>query len=660
MAVYAILGATGNTGTALIQNILRTPDSTIHAYCRNKDKLFRLLPEVIDNKRVNIFDGSITDVDLMTRCLRGANIVFLTVTTNDNIPGCRLSQDSTQTVLTALQKIREEDVAARMPKLVLLSSATLDDHLNREMPGWFKPIMKTAASNVYKDLEITERLLREQSDWLQTIFIKPGGLSVDVQRGHKLSFDDQESFISYLDLAAAMIEAADDPDGRYDFRNVGVVNTGGKAKFPRGTPLSALTLTNQLLQQNHNELHIFFRDMNGHNHLVHNLLTRLALGASPAQLQTAYDDDLPTQRAIPPHHDEVIKNMSDATYLEDKITQINHYPNFLRFFEQQIDAKGWQAVVQEYVFSRSSVAEKILPLMYDGAYHSIIHLGLGVEFNQPSIIAEALAQAAAHDSFETDWFFHTVEKKAEAVPPNESGLLVDLLQEIAGNEALVNAAKTEGFIGTMKMKRCVFATPAGEEMTSIASRFRVTEETLEQRTAEMISFCAYMAGAAQRAGKARKVDFFFMHCVTSSILVSVLARQPWIAVADRVRLVEWKGRLDLAWYAVCGVPALDLVDVENYAGSPSGEMGWTELFRVVNEQHDDGHVAKFVRALKHGEEVSAPYVADETISRGFPVQGDLWLKIARMAYDTTLGLPPMAKWVVMTGMNKAWGQVPSL
>ena len=422
---------------------------------------------------------------------------------------------------------------------------------------------------------------------------------------------------------------------------------------------SSLTLTNNLLQQNHNDLHIFFRDMNGHNHLVHNLLTRLALGASPAQLQTAYDDDLPTQRAIPPRDEEAIRNMSDATYFEEKITQINHYPNFLRFFEQQIDKKGWQAVVQEYVFSRSPAAEKILPLMYDGAYHSIIHLGLGVEFNQPSIIAEALAQAAAHDSFETDWFFHTVEKKAATVAPGDSPSLVELLHQIANNKALITAGKTEGFIGTMKMKRCVFAAPAGEEITTIASRFRVTEETLEQRTAEMISFCAYLAGAAQRAGKTRKIDFFFMHCVTSALLVSVLARQSWIAVADRVRLVEWKGRLDLAWYAVCGVPELSIDAVESYSGTLSGDMGWTELFRVVNEQHDDGHVAKFVRALKHGEEVSKPFIGVGESAKRFPVQGDLWLKIARMAYDTTLGLGPMAKWVVMTGMDQAWEGVPS-
>ena len=237
MATYAVLGATGNTGNSLIKNLLKTPNAKIHAYCRNKNKLTSIVPEIVDNKRVEVFEGSINDVDLFIRCVRGSRAVFLVITTNDNIPGCHLSQDSVKTVIKALEQIKSLDPHAKLPKLVLLSSATIDEHLNRDMPRLFKPIMKTAASHVYNDLIVTERLLRAEQDWLTTIFIKPGGLSVDKQRGHKLSLDNQESFISYMDLSAAMIEAADDPDDRYDMKNVGVVNTGGGARFPPGTPL---------------------------------------------------------------------------------------------------------------------------------------------------------------------------------------------------------------------------------------------------------------------------------------------------------------------------------------------------------------------------------------------------------------------------------------
>lgn len=238
MATYAILGATGNTGISLTQLLLRTPDARVHAYCRNKAKLMRSVPEAVENKRLEVFEGSIYDVDLFVRCLKSCRVVFLTITSNDNIPGCKLSQDSVTTVIEALKKIKfGSNTNIEMPKIVLLSSATIDARLNRSMPRLFKPIMKTAASNVYKDLMVAEELLLAERDWLTTVFIKPGGLSVDEQRGHKLSFDDAESFISYYDLAAAMIEAGDDPNGSYDMKNVGVVNTGGGAKFPRGTPL---------------------------------------------------------------------------------------------------------------------------------------------------------------------------------------------------------------------------------------------------------------------------------------------------------------------------------------------------------------------------------------------------------------------------------------
>jgi hypothetical protein len=418
------------------------------------------------------------------------------------------------------------------------------------------------------------------------------------------------------------------------------------------TPSSqALTLTNHLLQKNHDTLHIFFRNLNGHNHLVHNLLTRLVLGATPEQLQTAYDDDLPTQRAMPPLVPSIVEKLSDKSYFESQITKIDQYTNFLRFFEGEIDRRGsWKDVVNEYVFSRSPIAEKILPLMYDGAFHSIIHLGLGVEFEQPGIIAEALAQAAAHDSFGTDYFFLTAEKRA--AERNEEGeTLVNLLQRIRDAPKLVEAGSVQGLIGTMKMKKSILVN-AADEIIDIASRFNVTEETLARKTAEMLNICAYLAGAAQRTkdGYEPKIDFFFMHCVTSSIFFSILGRQDWISVQDRVRLVEWKGRLDLMWYALCGVPELDFEFVRTYRGEKTGDMSWKELFAVVNEQHDDGHVAKFVRALKNGEEVCGQFEDGEE----FMVKGDMWLRIARMAYETTIETNMQNRWVVMAGMDGAW------
>lgn len=240
-STYAVLGATGNCGKALIQILLQDPKNEIRAYCRNKAKLIRQLPDETQNKRVKIFEGSITDVELMTECIRGARTVFFVASMNDNMPGCRVGQDSAVCVISALKNIRAESTTPPpMPKLVVLSSATIDPYLSRTMPWWFHPIMIRAGSFVYDDLRLMETYLRDQKDWVSTIFIKPGGLAVDKQRGHRLSLDDHESFIAYPDLAAAMLEAADDPTGKYDMKNVSVCNTNGSAAFPKGTPLCIL------------------------------------------------------------------------------------------------------------------------------------------------------------------------------------------------------------------------------------------------------------------------------------------------------------------------------------------------------------------------------------------------------------------------------------
>lgn len=234
---YAILGATGNCGRSLIEILLQTKTTKINAFCRNRAKLIRLVPEVADNKQVNIFEGSIHDVPFLKSCIRDCHAVFLCVSTNDNIPGCRMARDTAISVIESLQELRSEDKSGgrfRAPKLVLLSSNTLDDQLSQHTPPLVRQILLRSASHVYHDLRETEKFLREQQDWVSTIFIKPGGLSVDVQRGHALSLTEEKSPLSYLDLAAGMIEAADDSEGKWDMKNVGVMYTNGEAKFPRG------------------------------------------------------------------------------------------------------------------------------------------------------------------------------------------------------------------------------------------------------------------------------------------------------------------------------------------------------------------------------------------------------------------------------------------
>lgn len=245
---YAILGATGNCGSAVLKTLLQQDRTTrIHAFCRSKSKLLNRFTGLENKEQVKIFQGNIQDANLMTSCVRDCRAVFLCVSTNDNIPECRLAQDTASSVIEALREIREKPMGekgqnlGRLPKLVLLSSGTVDEQFSRHVPWLLLPILQRSASYVYKDLIEAEALLRSEDDWLTSIFMKPGALSVDERRGYALSLQEQEGPTSYLDLAAAMIEAADNPDGAYDGKSVSTICTNGPAKFPSGTPLCIVT-----------------------------------------------------------------------------------------------------------------------------------------------------------------------------------------------------------------------------------------------------------------------------------------------------------------------------------------------------------------------------------------------------------------------------------
>lgn len=426
----------------------------------------------------------------------------------------------------------------------------------------------------------------------------------------------------------------------------------------KSTTPGTIEAANRLLQKNHDESHIFWRDFAGHNHTVHNVLTRLAIGADAADLESGYVDNERDRRPMPPLDESVIRELESDDGFYRHLGQLSDYTNYMVFFEREIERKGWKEVVNEYCFGRTRNADVLLARMFDGAFHPIIHLGLGVEFEQPSIVAEALAQAATDVSFEVDVFFLNAEEYARkaGTPPSKPRPLVELYHEAHSNEKIHHAARWDDF--QWKMKNGVLGR-AGHEIAALAAQFRVEPATLERRTAEMISCCAYLAGAAQRPGKERRIDFFYMHDVTSSIFLTILARQPWIRIEDRIRMVEWKARLDLVWYATCGTPELRLAELEGYKAGVSAGWTWEKLFDVVKGLHDDGHVAKFARALKNGEEVSQPFENGPDAS-AFPVKGDMWLNLSRMAYDITLDVPQEKKWPAFVGFDVQWENVPDL
>lgn len=136
---------------------------------------------------------------------------------------------------------------------------------------------------------------------------------------------------------------------------------------------------------------------------------------------------------------------------------------------------------------------------------------------------------------------------------------------------------------------------------------------------------AYYTSAAQRRDKNVKIDFFFIHCVNSSIFFSKIVQLPFLDLRTKLRLLEWKGRLDLLMYVSRGSPKLLLDEVTQYPGTKE----WAAVFsQSVRHPADDGHLVKLVRALAHGQKVCRSFESTQT--QAMTIMGDMWLRIGNM------------------------------
>ena len=231
---YAVLGATGSTGGAILTLLLQHTDTKIHVYCRSKEKLLKQFPAIDDNRDVQIFNGDIEDTGLMASCLKGTRAAFHCVALGENKPGGSICMDTSKVIITALKEMRANDES--LPKLIVLSSSSTEHRFVKQIPKILESILYLAMSNVYDDLKVAETFLRSHQDLVSSSFVKPSALCHDTQKGHSLSLQNSRGPMSFLDLAAGMIEIAEDLDGKYDMQSVAVNPTAQDVAFPWDAP----------------------------------------------------------------------------------------------------------------------------------------------------------------------------------------------------------------------------------------------------------------------------------------------------------------------------------------------------------------------------------------------------------------------------------------
>ena len=141
-----------------------------------------------------------------------------------------------------------------------------------------------------------------------------------------------------------------------------------------------------------------------------------------------------------------------------------------------------------------------------------------------------------------------------------------------------------------------------------------------------------------------------MHCANCSIFFPTFNAQSWLSTASKVRLLQWKGYVDLAMYASRRSPALLLEEITTYvpAKLEAGDAEWNGIFQRLFEYQDDGHAIKLGRAVANGENVSKGY-EDEEWAR---IKGFMWEKVGNMVVDSVEDTG--VRWARSVGFEEAW------
>ncbi|KAK7706544.1 hypothetical protein SLS63_013932 [Diaporthe eres] len=410
----------------------------------------------------------------------------------------------------------------------------------------------------------------------------------------------------------------------------------------------------ELLQKDLDVYHVYFNDRGFHNHIVHHLLALYGTGADAEAIQHGFDGNTGYQLPAKPTHNHVVEDLQTWSHAAKYLGKGQYYPDFLAFFQREIERKGWEAVVTEYLFSGSEGAEDLFVRLYAGVLHPLIQLMYAVEWKQPAIVAEALAQTCVHhDNLRRELF--AAEKMANEKYGRTSGSrmpsIASLLSEVRDQPKLGKELKYEdGY----SLRDTVFRR-AGDEMLEILSKVKVRPDEVEERTAEMFDANMFMAaGASFHPKKVNKFDFFIIHHLNSSPIFVTFNSQSWVPAETRARLLEWKIRYDLMEYAARGVPVLSLDQIKAYQPRNQGTASIAEITSKIHPMPDDGHAIKLARAAGICHEVTKKYQdRDWVLIKG----DDMWSKINHLILDSLQS--PGEYWVRSAGLDEAWTGVPS-
>lgn len=267
--------------------------------------------------------------------------------------------------------------------------------------------------------------------------------------------------------------------------------------------------------------------------ISHQLLALYGTGAAPSVLQEAYDANTSYQiKADQPTRGLAVVDELEADWAAHApryLGQGRHYADFLRYFQRQMERAdgGWEAVIKDHVLADGPAALDMRGRLCAGFLHPLIQLMYGIEWRQPAMVAEGLAQAAVHDSRIGDFLVKVDRAAASASAPQQHRPLIETLEGIRAEHPKLAASARWSDANRLHDGVLTRAEP---EAVALLAGIRVRPGDLAERTAEMVHCAAYVAAAAAwNPPHVPKFDFFLM-CVPDSWFPELEPAPPGVCV----------------------------------------------------------------------------------------------------------------------------------
>ena len=251
------------------------------------------------------------------------------------------------------------------------------------------------------------------------------------------------------------------------------------------------------------------------------------------------------------------------------------FPEAVEFFKKQISLLGIQKCVDKYL-------PRLIPGLYIAAFHALIQVGYGVEYELPTVLAEGLAytcckyrtagelidrlsQIKSHDTYLSLLSIFSELKEMNIVLPKKSKFDFDFEDLLVKHEEELKSL-------LMKWEQCAEESQQTECLNKLT------------KMAILVFFGSYQNNS---------LDFFFLHVLTGVHAVRVLL--PRVPVPERSRILRIFLVAFLGTYCHQGQPEFNEEVIYKYGG-PSKAIDWKRILKQTLE-FPEGHVIKVIHSL---------------------------------------------------------------